>query len=523
MNFHDFSALSWWVFPNGTVLLDRLILLYKQMAMKTAKSLSDSLNERLANQSPVHLPAFYANLDPDTIPCQHDLDTSSPSLDVISRLTSAYISLQALDSCADLPNDVYPLLWSRVWAWISFIDTYDVHVHCVCQSDASADTRIAKRLANRLYFLQTVERFRSHDKTRNLVNSADGVYTMVAEMWALYVERNLFANSKGVFPVVCPFLSSPLTPAQFDEIVDALGGTQFDLAALTVKHIELMVCNPKKRLTSNLWTLHGVLQFLTNASAQDFLSRPTFADRGLAKALVKTISSLACLAVAESQELTALCMDLLRWISIGDGVGLNEWVPTALRAGFLRAIVACTTHAAGPVNLEGCRVMLMRELTPSLVYYHVVRRLFKALGEVEAVDMSTTPLSAEWTAFIELAHTRLTMFKSFDHTRIMSSRECDSPTCNATDVGWHFGVCSGCRQRFYCSEGCQRVDWKEGGHNGVCSILSDEASETLGKRELSFLCALIQHDYPAQKNEFWLRELLSMHMLECAEFHNYVT
>ncbi|KAF7350283.1 hypothetical protein MVEN_01332300 [Mycena venus] len=378
----------------------------------------------------LHL-SLYANLDPENIPSLDDIETESPSLDVVARLKGAYNALHTLlQSLPDLPGDAYPSLWPRVWAWIYFIyftDTYDIHLHCLPYWDGSAETRVSTRLEHRVLFLQIIQAFRSRHEMSQLVDSEEGMCIMVAELWVLCVERNLFTHVSTT-AVLCYFLSSAIPQAQFYEIVDTLGGTQFDLAGLIVKHIELVVGDQKgSTLTaSNLGSLRSVLEFLDHESSQGLLSRPAFAARRLARTLVAALCSLSLIPTTESQELAALCLNLFRRLTAGEGVGLNEWVPTALRAGILRAIVACTTHAAGPVSIKTCRELMMHDLTPSLVYYHVLRRLSKAIREVASADMNTTPLSAEWTAFIQLAHSRLAVFESLDCTQLGSLRACDN-------------------------------------------------------------------------------------------------
>mmetsp|Transcript_28469 Transcript_28469/g.44787 ORF Transcript_28469/g.44787 Transcript_28469/m.44787 type:complete len:92 (+) Transcript_28469:1-276(+) len=46
-------------------------------------------------------------------------------------------------------------------------------------------------------------------------------------------------------------------------------------------------------------------------------------------------------------------------------------------------------------------------------------------------------------------------------------RRCAAPGCGAK--GENLRACAGCREVFYCSEPCQRTDWRTGGHKHRCT------------------------------------------------------
>ncbi|KAJ7471618.1 hypothetical protein B0H11DRAFT_1364940 [Mycena galericulata] len=475
------------------------------------------MKESPENESMLYLPVFYANLDTDSIPHPNDVDTLSPSQTVVSVLMRAFISLQALESFPHLPPDIYTVFWPRAWAWISFLDTYDIHTHCLANARGSG-----ARNANRVHYLQKIAHFRTHarEETAILINSTEGIWTMVAAVWTLCVERNLFAGGYAGVAVVCKFVASPISRAQLNETIDAMGGTQTALAAVVVQHMELVACNPQNPLTSgNLWTLESVLTFLLYcADNRKFLSPQVFAERGLAKALVESICSLSRISAPKWGELMSMCLHLFYW-TVGSDGHLNVCMPLALKSGLLRAIVACGNCNSSVTDT--CRVILTRDLSPSLAYYHVLRRLSKALRDVKFADMRKTAIFAEWTEFVELAKSRLKIFKFFNSDEFVSSRACENTKCDIIDHAGEFSVCSACRQRFYCSEDCQQIDWEAGGHRDACSVLSKAATETpekLGKRELSFLRALVHHDYSSRKHDLWLRQISFMHLFPSMDF-----
>ncbi|KAJ7096574.1 hypothetical protein B0H15DRAFT_928650 [Mycena belliarum] len=327
---------------------------------------------------------------------------------------------------------------------------------------------------------------------------------MVARLWVFCVDQALFARRYPGVDVLCRFIARAISPAHFDELIEGLGGTQTHLATLIVKHIRLVVCDPRTPLSiSNLFQLHALVLFLTTASFRGTLSREIFTACGIARALVECTCALTHIPGPESGDLLFLCFQHLHWAVAGER--LNKWIPGALRCGLLRAIVACATHS-GCGSIPLLRKTLAEELPQSLVYYNVLRHLPKALWEVHHADLTASGISAEWSAFVKLAQARLSVSKIFDSGNHLSSRACDS------------------------TKECQRWDWNEGNHRGACSALSTEGFgklnsniisplahwicvETpldLSKRELSFLRALLHHEYTANKHTIWLRQIAFM-------------
>ncbi|KAF7363050.1 MYND-type domain-containing protein [Mycena venus] len=502
-------ALSSQVHPD--LRLEKLARLppdLRRLAKTAANGSLESLKrlERPVRESPegrklLFLPVFFANLDPASIPAPDDVDTTEPSPDVVSTLMRAYISLQALESYPDLPEDLYPIIWERVWTWTDFLDQY---YFCLGHSQH----------ANRVHFLQKIWQFRSQETASHLVDSTYGVWTMVGQMWSLCVERNGFARGFAGAGVVGQFIAGPIAAAHLNELVDAIGGTQRDLAAVVVKHLTLVTCDPHNPLApSNLYHLQSLLIFLGKTIHHGLLAREAFGhSSGLPKALVESACALARISGVEAADALRRVWNLLRW-AVTENV-LHLWMPSAVRCGLLRAIVACATHNPPAIDIPDFRQILTRDLPPSLVYYHVLNRMGKALCDVKTVDLRGTAISDEWTAFVDLANVRLGVLRTFRSDSHVMSRVCDNVKCGIIDQRKRFRVCSICRRRYYCSEDCQRIDWTEGGHKAGCDVLYTdrvEHPEELSTRSVSFLRALLHHDYTAMRREVWLQQILFMH------------
>ncbi|KAJ7747854.1 hypothetical protein B0H16DRAFT_1850421 [Mycena metata] len=459
-------------------------------------------------RSLLFLPVFYANLDPGGLPTPDEVDTTDPSPEVVSTLMRAFVSIQALESYPHLPDHLYPIFWPRLWFWVDFLDT---HHFCLSGTHASLNGQSANR----------IRRFRSKDNVVDSVNSTYGVWTMVARLWALCVDpqRDMFRGGSSAATVVCYFVGSPVSASAFDEVVEALGGTQRELATILVQHLTRVVCDPRNPLNpSTLSDLRCAIVFMAEATRHGFLLRPEFAATGLAKLLVESSCALSGISGDEAANLLRLTWNLLRWV-VTENV-LHEWIPLALKAGLLRAVVACATHSTAAVDIADFRQILARDLPPSLVYYRVLRRMVKSLREVKTADLHNSAISDEWTAFLKLARARLAVFKSFQPDK--SSRACDNVQCGAIYERNRLSVCSACRRRYYCSEVCQRSDWVAGDHKAACEVLFTdriEHPEELNRRDLLFLRTLLHHDYRAARHDLWLQQIAFMHTHPGIDFY----
>ncbi|KAJ6562216.1 hypothetical protein B0H19DRAFT_1233920 [Mycena capillaripes] len=494
--------------------LRRIAKIAASGSLESLTRLERPVKEGPENRALLLLPVFYANLDLESIPSPDEVDTTDPSPDVASTLMRAYVSLQALDSYPNLSPELLPILWPRVWAWIDFLDTYHYHL-----GNASSEH------ANRVHYLQKIRWFRSHENATELVDSTHGVWTMVARMWTLCVERDGFARGSAGTTAVGYFIAGPISAVHLDELLEALGGTQRDLAAVVVRHITLVTRDPRNPLAaSNLYHLHSVTVFLAQANRLGYLVREAFAYSGLTRALVESACALTQIKGVEAADLLRLTWNLLRWV-VTENV-LHVWMPLALKSGLLRAIVACATHSAAATDIPDFRQVLTRDLPPSLVYSRVLSRMVKAIRdpEVRTADLHGSAIFDEWKAFLDLAKARLAVYRFFTSDEYISSRACDNMKCAAIDQRKRFSMCSVCRRRCYCSADCQRIDWTEGGHKTACEILYIDRTdhpEDLRSRDIYFLRALLHHDYHAARHDIRLQQIAFMHEHPGTDFYTH--
>ncbi|KAJ7190266.1 hypothetical protein GGX14DRAFT_606091 [Mycena pura] len=270
-------------------------------------------------------------------------------------------------------------------------------------------------------------------------------------------------------------------------IVDALGGTQMDLANLAVKHLQLVTCSSRNPLvaTTLLPDVYAVLQFLASAARQGLLLRDPFEAAGLVRALADTAEALRRVPGSDAAHLLQLACSLILWVATRNV--LWSWVPSLLRAGLLRAAVACAGHSVAAQTMD-------------------------FLCRPRSSNLHGSTIANEWKAFVALAEERLEVLKFFESQKRVSKGMCSNVQCGLIDERRRFSVCAACRSRYYCSVECQRSDWREGGHRHACETLSTErGAELLRKRDLTFLRTLLHHDYTKARCDVWAQQVAFWH------------
>ncbi|KAJ7725164.1 hypothetical protein B0H16DRAFT_1895179 [Mycena metata] len=150
-------------------------------------------------------------------------------------------------------------------------------------------------------------------------------------------------------------------------------------------------------------------------------------------------------------------------------------------------------------------------------FYSVLSCLEPALHDVE--DLQATPafvqsdLFEAWSAFCDLAQSRISILKRYKSASYISLKPCGSLKCAEIHRKRVLMRCSGCKRQYYCSRRCQSVDWEDG-HRTACPRLvsaNRDEPEHLTTRDKSFLRALIDHDYKLSQLDILRYELDFIH------------
>ncbi|KAJ7642495.1 hypothetical protein DFH06DRAFT_609198 [Mycena polygramma] len=297
----------------------------------------------------------------------------------------------------------------------------------------------------------------------------------------------------------------------FAEILDGAGGsTMENLASLFVRHIDRILSFPERPPSEELtYLINGIFEVasrLEDANRSDQTGRITLTPfcaallhRGIIPSTIVLISAFCN--YTELPPMATLDKCLLLLVQILDSAEGYRHLPTALEAGLLKCLIYMADLDYR--FTEAYLTAFWDEVLPSsLVYYHVLSHMERALSEAKKMAKSSnfksSPKFAAWKKFKELATQRLEVLAQFDSPGYVTQRACENMKCNRICEKVHFRRCSGCQSAYYCSAQCQRSDWSSGGHRESCALnrsLSLNPHSSLDVKERNFLRALLNHDY----------------------------
>ncbi|KAJ6612559.1 hypothetical protein B0H10DRAFT_2223052 [Mycena sp. CBHHK59/15] len=193
------------------------------------------------------LPVFYEHLDPDRIPTIDQLDSYTASTNKI--IAKAIFSLRGIGTLSKrrvLSAEVASDLWRRIWPWIQFKHTYG---DCLPNPLVGA----AEAEAYALY-ISLILLLRMESNTADMIDRTPGVKVVISRAWLVILNIGDRAGI-GWFDTVCRVLHRDLMPADgpnFAELIEGAGGSQSDLAALMVRHLDRVVPGPDCTLTEEI-------------------------------------------------------------------------------------------------------------------------------------------------------------------------------------------------------------------------------------------------------------------------------
>ncbi|KAJ6632188.1 hypothetical protein B0H10DRAFT_7018 [Mycena sp. CBHHK59/15] len=293
-------------------------------------------------------------------------------------------------------------------------------------------------------------------------------------------------------------------------MIEGAGGSLTDLASLIVEHIHCVVSGPHQIMTDNsVFCLLGVLQLLTEKADDDALLKDALLQQGIVGALTTTVSALSGATLDSTTAVLQTCFTLLlKILSTSPG---HKWLREALGAGLIGAIVTCATRGTSELDFYVQHLLLL--FPGCLVYHSVLSQMEELLLQVKPLattgDFRASKIAKEWDEFVDLAWERLRIMKRYDRGEYSSARACDNIDCNGIHAKSEFKRCSGCQTMYYCSEQCQTLDWRTGGHREACEDLRSlgvRESAHLSSRDLSFMRALLHYDYENAKADILFQQ-----------------
>ncbi|KAF7362936.1 hypothetical protein MVEN_00644600 [Mycena venus] len=460
------------------------------------------------------LPVVYVNLDPTSIPDEESPDNDASHEDLIARTLLCLEILYVIE----FPNDIGPEIWPRVWPWVRFY--------------RDRLPRLQPQLWGTfcLEFLMFAGTFANHAETYALILSTPGVYFMVAKAWPSVFEITEPQKRELAFNDLRSFLVPKDVVAEDNlaDLIEGSGGTLRDLAHLVVRYIDSVVPSPKRALHyTSIHFLSGILEFITLvdpklSDAETMEEKASdFGIALLSQNFVGALTNAACaLSASPGPDATLALHDTLKILGIllGGTPGYKR-LPEALNRHLLRALVNCATFPDG-ARIDFVEVFFVAIFPMALVYYSVISALAPALDEVreliKAPSFRASEMYEHWSAFFSLAEDRILVFNSYNNNENPSMRACDNMKCSEIGLKDKFKRCTGCHSIYYCSQACQAIDWRGGGHRRACKsygtlYLSEDNDLRLKARDRAFLRALVHDDYLKSKPLVLPQKLAYMH------------
>ncbi|KAJ7113110.1 hypothetical protein C8R44DRAFT_984922 [Mycena epipterygia] len=454
------------------------------------------------------LPAFYANLDPADIPTSEKMDALDPAAG--DTLYRALISVQALyRGFTSIPSELLSHLWPRVWPWLQFLDTY---AYFLVGAPVAA--------TNCVQSLLQIRQFQEDPHTAALIDLTPGVCILVARAWAFLLRAPI--PNDDALAALCDLIGRPrqsrpldddILQLHIDELIEGAGGSPTDLAELVVTHIRLAFSEPQRSFSSrNAFILEGVMLFIQNSQYRPHLPAEAFLSCGILRAIIQTVCDLNAAGIDGMDRILDNCFSTIHWL-LETAPSFLPSVTEAVKVGLLRAIVSCGSGPAAKVALPHLKRMFSH-LASSSIHYRPLCLMRDAIPDTEALvrtrRFAASYISDSWSVFLKVLDRRFKLLEFFQSDRYYSVRACDNLACGEIVKRPDFKRCGGCRSRYYCSETCQRADWRRGGHRNTCRALltaSRRFLDPLSMRELNFLRAVLHQDYLSSKFDILLQQI----------------
>ncbi|KAJ7144286.1 hypothetical protein C8R44DRAFT_725240 [Mycena epipterygia] len=482
-----------------------------------------ALYARSAHSRDNFLPVYHIGLDASIVSTfsarLHSASDSNPSSEFDffeTKLSHMFLCLKGilrLHASGLVPLASFPDLWSQLCPFIRFIDTY---------RDSLPDVEVL-RDSKLLYeqFLAALCMLREHKATEELITGTPRLHVVLFRMWAVFLQEPSNVGGKE-FLDLCTYMQDwpDLSDDRgFDEALEATGGTRTALASLFVRHVNCLVNDPRPSLA------HLSLQFsfpilvpsMHSRAMVDDDFRQALIDHGVIEALTGAAVE-CCLSPVLSVEplLFDNCVvHTYQYLLAPCGHNL---IIRCLRAGFLKWFFGWTKgNFLSDRTPSDHSMQVLWLLSTSLVYSPVLAQLQASINElafpVNADSLKGFLISDKWQTFWSVFERRRKLMQSYlsrDLENAPSMAACDNVKCGAIGRKSDFRRCSDCLTFNYCSQACQVLDWRSGGHRTACkSMLQLRLDDTTNAtaRDRSFFRALLHDDYLRLKTQILTSEV----------------
>ncbi|KAJ7473320.1 hypothetical protein FB451DRAFT_1248995 [Mycena latifolia] len=428
-------------------------------------------------------------LDRARMPTADELDTE-PMGRSAGAVARAYTAILALHAICKVPPPVLIFLWPLASDWMQLII---LHRHCLPHPAPSEETLCCQFAV----FISSIIGGELHgpelhptDPTlSNMIRTTPGVRVVMSRSWVASLSlRDILA----LYPSALSLIRTPAGNASdIQEWIDGAGGTQWHLSSLVVQTLDFVVPQPIHAEMSFRALVMFIGQFVRDENRELFAM---LLECGLVRALTGMILS------------RGLAILLLTF----NGPAGDRWLVEGLRAGLLPALVSIVQRRSVP---RSATRILEVSLPSYSAHYRVITQIELSLSAVMPT-IQRLVLSKKvpdcFKTFLQTTGDRIIVRSNYEAGKYASTQACDNMKCGLLLRKSRFRRCSGCARRYYCSEECQTIDWREAGHRAVCESFGKSESDDASTRDRSFMRAVVHHTYEAAKEALFRRQILHL-------------
>ncbi|KAF7320602.1 MYND-type domain-containing protein [Mycena chlorophos] len=486
-------------------------------SMQRIRDIATGMSHMPKSRLPFLAPAFFTLLDP----ALQSSDRQLPHWQRVEGMPFLLLSLACLIDNGCLPLESFDDIWPRVWSWIQFL-------HSLCSSESPPPPPpLSEGLSVSHFYTraaQCITSFRRKTvyqvKYERLITCTPGIYTFVGAAWTILLRPERFSD-EGLSAISLLFSLDilnltedkldPRRDAKMQDLVAGVGGTWEELASTVLKHVNLGIPSPDTDVggrTSVSPDVGGMVALMRNAYDLYPEFRAALARNGIIRVLVTCIRAYnnGYEALQRRGFPYADLPEQFPPLLVGHLTTLrsHERIIEALQAGLLRLFVEFGAHCAIRNQSRVGMYFILQSLLPeSSVFHSVLRQLrisMKEIGDVPPSHFRDSEFSTLWGNWTTLVKERLQVLERYEAGELASLRACDNLKCSLLLPNGQIKRCSGCQSAYYCSEECQRADYKTGAaaHRKLCPMLKSEREALdpeISAEDRTFLRALMNHEY----------------------------
>ncbi|KAJ7159264.1 hypothetical protein C8R43DRAFT_1105418 [Mycena crocata] len=455
------------------------------------------------------LPILFARLDPALIPDRDLLDTSHPPQDIMSLFSTVFTALVMLSHLCDVPSAALCELWRRLWTWTEVLEAYP---YCVRTTASAEDIRVQ--------LLPCWIRLLLDRQVDVHIHNSPGVHAFFARTWTgVKPGQDFDGPVKPLVWTLSSFMrTSDWNTSDVEEFVSGSELTVTELATLLVEHVHSISRWSKPLTWIRIYHLAGVLTFARSTQKEHPAIFRQMFSAGLTAALTRALVPVHAAQQHETEDVLGFCLRGLH-VSIC-GPTAYPYLPEAINAGLLHAIVILGQTDAFEDVLNHLQIFVRSTLPGALIYRHVVSALACEVSKMVCPSGNKgfvkSSLYVDWQAFVALLQERVVLLNDLKSPHFLVTNACDGPRCGIVKPASEFKCCSGCKLHYYCSQTCQTAAWRSGDHRLICKTLRDEynphepvhARQIIGRRDEVYLRLALHHEHRSRQLEIILMQLV---------------